>query len=165
MTAARRGEAPDRRLSAITRLTPDVVATATLAVETGGPGFTDITRDVARFVADAGAKDGALLLFLRHTSASLVIQENADPDVLVDLGGALDRLAPADAGWIHDVEGPDDMPAHVKTMLTGVSLHVPVSDGALALGTWQGIYVAEHRARPHRREIVLQFVGSRASAR
>jgi secondary thiamine-phosphate synthase enzyme len=165
MTAARRGEALDRRLSAITRLTPEVVATATLVVETGGPGFTDITRDVARFVADAGAKDGALFLFLRHTSASLVIQENADSDVLVDLGRALDRVAPADAGWIHDVEGPDDMPAHVKTMLTGVSLHVPVGDGALALGTWQGIYVAEHRTRPHRREIVLQFVGSRASAR
>jgi len=90
-----------------------------------------------------------------------VIQENADPDVRTDLATALDRLAPADAGWVHDVEGPDDMPAHVKAMLTGVSLSVPVSDGALALGTWQGIYVAEHRARPHRREIVLQFVGSR----
>jgi len=161
MTAARRGEALDRRLSAITRLTPEVVATATLVVETGGPGFTDITRDVARFVVDAGAKDGALFLFLRHTSASLLIQENADPDVQSDLMTALDRLAPADAGWIHDVEGPDDMPAHVKTMLTGGSLHVPVSGGALALGTWQGIYVAEHRDRPHRREIVLQFVGSR----
>src|SRR5262245_17203659 len=160
MTAARRGEALDCRLSAITRLTPEVVATATLVVETGGPGFTDITRDVARFVVDAGAKDGALFLFLRHTSASLLIQENADPDVQSDLMTALDRLAPADAGWIHDVEGPDDMPAHVKTMLTGGSLHVPVSGGALALGTWQGIYVAEHRARPHRREIVLQFVGS-----
>lgn len=78
-----------------------------------------------------------------------------------DLVTALGRLAPADAAWVHDVEGPDDMPAHVKTMLTGVSLHVPVSDGVLALGTWQGIYVAEHRDRPHRREIVLQFVGSR----
>ncbi len=161
MTAARRGEAADRRLSAITSRTPEIIATATLEVDTGGPGFTEITRDAARFVADAGGKDGALLLFLRHTSASLVIQENADPDVRTDLATALDRLAPADAGWVHDVEGPDDMPAHVKAMLTGVSLSVPVSDGALALGTWQGIYVAEHRARPHRREIVLQFVGSR----
>jgi secondary thiamine-phosphate synthase enzyme len=161
MTAARRGEALDRRLSAITRLAPEVVAAATLVLETGGAGFTDITRDVARFVADAGAQEGVLFLFLRHTSASLVIQENADPDVQSDLTSALDRLAPADAGWIHDVEGPDDMPAHLKTMLTGVSLHVPVREGALALGTWQGIYVAEHRARPHRREIVLQFVGSR----
>ncbi len=161
MTAARRGEAADRRLSAITSRTPEIIATATLEVDTGGPGFTEITRDAARFVADAGGKDGALLLFLRHTSASLVIQENADPDVRTDLATALDRLAPADAGWVHDVEGPDDMPAHVKAMLTGVSLSVPVSDGALALGTWQGIYVAEHRARPHQREIVLQFVGSR----
>jgi secondary thiamine-phosphate synthase enzyme len=161
MTAARRSDAAVRRLSAINSLAPDLLATATLAVETGGPGFTEITREAARFVAEAGAKDGVLLLFVRHTSASLVIQENADPDVRTDLVTALERLAPVDAGWVHDVEGPDDMPAHVKTMLTGVSLHVPVSDGVLALGTWQGIYVAEHRARPHRREIVLQFVGSR----
>jgi secondary thiamine-phosphate synthase enzyme len=102
-----------------------------------------------------------LHLFIRHTSASLVIQENADPDVRTDLAAALDRLAPTNAGWVHDVEGPDDMPAHVKTMLTGVSLHVPVIDGMLALGTWQGIYLAEHRAQPHRREIVLQVVGSK----
>jgi secondary thiamine-phosphate synthase enzyme len=98
---------------------------------------------------------------MRHTSASLVIQENADPDVRADLATALGRIAPADAGWVHDVEGPDDMPAHVKTMLTGVSLHVPVIAGALALGTWQGIYVAEHREAPHQREIILQFIGSR----
>jgi secondary thiamine-phosphate synthase enzyme len=161
MTAARRSDAAVRRLSAINSLAPDLLATATLAVETGGPGFTEITREAAGFIAEAGAKDGVLLLFVRHTSASLVIQENADPDVRTDLVTALERLAPVDAGWVHDVEGPDDMPAHVKTMLTGVSLHVPVSDGVLALGTWQGIYVAEHRARPHRREIVLQFVGSR----
>jgi secondary thiamine-phosphate synthase enzyme len=161
MTAARRSEAAVRRLSAINSLAPDLLATATLALETDGPGFTEITREAARFVAEAGAKDGVLLLFVRHTSASLVIQENADPDVRTDLVTALERLAPAGAAWVHDVEGPDDMPAHVKTMLTGVSLHVPVSNGALVLGTWQGIYVAEHRARPHRREIVLQFVGSR----
>ena len=90
-----------------------------------------------------------------------MIQENADPDVQTDLTTALDRLAPADAGWVHDTEGPDDMPAHVKSMVNGVSLHVPVVDGKLALGTWQGLYLAEHRARPHRREIVLQFIGSR----
>ena len=148
-------------LSPIVSAASGIVATARLVVETGGPGFTEITRDVARFVSQAEAKDGAVLVFVRHTSASLVIQENADPDVRVDLATALDRLAPADAGWIHDVEGPDDMPAHVKTMLTGVSLHVPVIDGALALGTWQGIYVCEHRTSPHRREIVLQFIGSR----
>jgi len=149
------------RLSPIVSVAPEIIATTKILVETRGEGFTEITSDVARFIADATAKDGALLLFMRHTSASLVIQENADPDVRTDLASALDRLAPADAGWIHDVEGPDDMPAHVKTMITGVSLNVPVIDGALALGTWQGVYVAEHRARPHRREIILQFIGSK----
>ena len=149
------------RLSPIVSVAPEIIATAKILVETRGEGFTDITSDVARFIADANAKDGALLLFMRHTSASLVIQENADPDVRTDLTRALNRIAPADAGWIHDVEGPDDMPAHVKTMLTAVSLHVPVLDGALALGTWQGVYLAEHRARPHRREIMLQFIGSK----
>jgi secondary thiamine-phosphate synthase enzyme len=98
---------------------------------------------------------------VRHTSASLTIQENADPDVRVDLTTALRRLAPQDAGWVHTVEGPDDMPSHVKAMLTGVSLHVPVIAGALALGTWQGLYLIEHRARAHRREVILQFIGSR----
>ncbi len=159
MTAASRTIA-GRHRSAITRIAPDLIASATLAVETRGPGFTDITQDATRFLTDAGGRNGTLLLFLRHTSASLVIQENADPDVQTDLVTALARLAPAEAGWVHDVEGPDDMPAHVKTMLTGVSLHVPVIDGGLALGSWQGIYVAEHRARPHRREVVLQFIGS-----
>lgn len=147
--------------SAIVKVAPEIIATTQIVVDTHGQGFTEITRDVARFISDANAKDGALFLFMRHTSASLVIQENADPDVRTDLASALDRLAPADAGWIHDVEGPDDMPAHVKTMITGVSLNVPVIDGALALGTWQGVYVAEHRARPHRREIILQFIGSK----
>ena len=101
-----------------------------------------------------------MTLFIRHTSASLTIQENADPTVLVDLTTALNRLAPENAGWRHDTEGPDDMPAHIKTMLTATSLHVPVLHGALALGTWQAIYLVEHRARPHRREIVLQFIGA-----
>jgi secondary thiamine-phosphate synthase enzyme len=149
------------QLSAITSVAPELIATASLSIETIGSGFTEITRDVRQFVVQTGAKAGALHLFMRHTSASLVIQENADPDVRTDLAVALDRLAPTNAGWVHDVEGPDDMPAHVKTMLTGVSLHVPVIDGTLALGTWQGIYVAEHRAQPHRREIVLQFIGSK----
>ena len=137
----------------------ETVATASLNVATSGEGFVDITREAARFLERIGARDGALFLFIRHTSASLVIQENADPDVQIDLVTALDRLAPADAGWVHDTEGPDDMPAHVKSMLNGVSLHIPVADGRMALGTWQGIYVAEHRARPHRREVVLQFLG------
>ena len=149
------------RLSPIVSVAPEIIATTKILVETRGEGFTEITSDVARFIVDANAKDGALLLFMRHTSASLVIQENADLDVRTDLVSALNRLAPTDAGWIHDVEGPNDMPAHVKTLITGVSLNVPVIDGALALGTWQGVYVAEHRARPHRREIILQFIGSK----
>lgn len=148
-------------LSDITTCTPQIIAAARLVVETKGQGFVDVTREVIRFLAQGRAKDGILLLFMRHTSASLVIQENADPDVCTDLLTALARIAPDDADWVHEVEGPDDMPAHVKSMLTGVSLHVPVRAGALDLGTWQGIYVAEHRARPHRRELVLQFIGSR----
>jgi secondary thiamine-phosphate synthase enzyme len=148
-------------LSPVVTVAPEIVATARLVVETAGRGFTEITHDVVRFVSEAEAKDGALFVFMRHTSASLVIQENADPDVRTDLATALDRLAPADAGWVHDVEGPDDMPAHVKAMVNGVSLQVPVIDGKLALGTWQGLYLAEHRARPHRREVVLQFIGNR----
>ncbi len=148
-------------VSSIRVIAPQAVASATLAVDTPGEGFVEITREVARFVSDAGALEGALFLFIRHTSASLTIQENADPDVRTDLVTALRRLAPEAGPWVHDTEGPDDMPAHVKSLLTGISLHVPVSDGALALGTWQGIYVAEHRARPHRREVVLQFVGCR----
>lgn len=146
----------------IRRAQASMVATATLTVETRGAGFLEITDEAARFVAEAGGRDGTLVVFVRHTSASLTIQENADPDVRTDLVTALDRLAPADAGWVHDVEGPDDMPAHVKTMLTGASLAVPVVEGRLALGTWQGIYLAEHRTRPHRREILLQFSGSAA---
>jgi secondary thiamine-phosphate synthase enzyme len=147
--------------SPVVSVAPEIIATATLSVETSGRGFTEITREAARFIVQLEAKHGALFIFMRHTSASLVIQENADPGVRTDLTRALDRLAPADAGWVHQIEGPDDMPAHAKAMITGVSLHVPVVDGALALGTWQGIYVIEHRVRPHRREIALQFVGSR----
>src|SRR5712672_118111 len=148
----------------MTRMSAVAIASATVAVtvETEGEGLVEITRDAARFVADAGAREGMLFLFIRHTSASLTVQENADPDVRTDLVTALRRLAPSDAPWVHDVEGPDDMPAHVKTMLTGVSLHVPVIAGALALGTWQGIYLAEHRVRPHRREVLMRFIGSRA---
>ena len=140
--------------------TPDLIASATLTVETRGEGFVEITGDVAGFLHQIGAADGVLLVYIRHTSASLVIQENADPDVQTDLITALRRIAPADAGWVHDTEGPDDMPAHIKAMLNGASLHVPVRGGTLALGTWQGIYVAEHRAQPHRREVTLQFIGS-----
>jgi secondary thiamine-phosphate synthase enzyme len=131
-----------------------------LTVQTSGAGFVDLTAEIAKFVSDAGAREGAVTLFIRHTSASLTIQENADPSVLADLMTALDRLAPEDAGWSHDTEGPDDMPAHVKTMLTASSLQIPVLDSQLALGTWQGVYLIEHRRRAHRREIVLQFIGA-----
>jgi len=148
------------RLTDVHSITPEIVASATLAVDTRGPGFTEITREVADFLRQVNGQDGVLLAYIRHTSASLVIQENADPDVQADLVTALDRLAPANAGWVHDAEGPDDMPAHVKAMLNGISLHVPVADAKLALGTWQGIYLAEHRARPHRREVLLQFIGN-----
>jgi secondary thiamine-phosphate synthase enzyme len=149
------------KLSAIAEAVPQLIATATLRIDTVGAGFTEITGDAARFIARIGAAEGALLIYLRHTSASLTIQENADPDVQADLVSALDRLAPEDAAWIHDAEGPDDMPAHVKAMLNGVSLHVPVMAGKLALGTWQGIYLAEHRRKAHAREVLLQFIGSR----
>src|ERR1700727_332009 len=124
-----------------------------LALQTSGEGFFEITREVARFLQSIKARDGVLLLYLRHTSASLVIQENADADVRTDLVTALNRLAPAQGGYVHEVEGPDDMPAHIKSMINGVSLQIPVGGGQLALGTWQGIYVAEHRAHPHRREV------------
>lgn len=154
---------PNVSLSGIADSSPDLIAQATLTVHTRGRGLTEITRQAARFVERAGAGDGILLLFMRHTSASLVIQENADADVQRDLITALDRIAPENAKWVHDVEGADDMPAHIKTMFTGVCLHVPVQNGALALGTWQGIYVAEHRARSHRREILLHFIGLRRS--
>jgi secondary thiamine-phosphate synthase enzyme len=136
------------------------IVSARLTVQTQGAGFVDLTAEVARFAADARAREGAVTLFIRHTSASLTIQENADPSVLADLKTALARLAPEDFGWSHDTEGPDDMPAHVKTMLTSTSLQIPVLDGELALGTWQAIYLVEHRSRPHRREVVLQFVGA-----
>lgn len=147
------------RLSPVSAVERQLAITAELSVATPGEGFTDITREAARFLADNKAGDGALFLFLRHTSASLVIQENADPDVQRDLITALRRIAPENAGWVHDTEGPDDMPAHVKTMVSGVSLHIPVAGGKMLLGTWQGIYLVEHRARPHERKIVLQFLG------
>jgi len=149
------------RLDGVHSAAPQLIAGATLTVDTAGEGLFEITREVARFLDQVDAGAGVLLAYVRHTSASLAIQENADPDVRTDLTTALRRLAPEDAPWVHDVEGPDDMPAHVKAMLTGVSLHVPVIAGKLALGTWQGIYLIEHRARPHTREVILQFIGSR----
>src|ERR1700709_2705254 len=151
-------QSPSR--SALSTVTADTMVSSLLTVQTPGAGFVDLTREVAKFVNDASANEGAGTLFIRHTSASLTIQENADPSVLDDLMTALNRLAPEDAGWTHDTEGPDDMPAHVKTMLTAASLHIPVLNGKLALGTWQAVSLIEHRTRPHRREIVLQFAGA-----
>lgn len=149
------------KLSPISEVASQFIATATLRVETPGTGFTEITSAARDFVAQAGASEGVLLVYLRHTSASLTIQENADPDVQTDLITALDRLAPEHAPWVHDVEGPDDMPAHVKAMLNGVSLHVPVTGGQLTLGTWQGLYLVEHRRAPHSREVTFQFIGTK----
>jgi secondary thiamine-phosphate synthase enzyme len=140
----------------------DTIVSSLLTVQTSGRGFVDLTAELAKFVKEARAREGAVALFIRHTSASLTIQENADPSVLNDLITALGRLAPENGGWTHDTEGPDDMPAHIKTMLTASSLQIPVLNGELALGTWQAIYLIEHRSRSHRREIVLQFIGAGA---
>jgi secondary thiamine-phosphate synthase enzyme len=151
----------------ISRSSPSTVSATSivsslLTVQTRGAGFTDLSSDVAKFLREARAREGAVTVFIRHTSASLTIQENADPSVLKDLTTVLNRLAPENAGWVHDTEGPDDMPAHVKTMLTATSLQIPVLGGELALGTWQAVYLIEHRVRPHRREVVLQFTGATA---
>jgi secondary thiamine-phosphate synthase enzyme len=131
-----------------------------LAVETRGAGFTDITGRLADWLGEVGAGEGLFTVFIRHTSASLTIQENADPRVQADLVDALSRLAPADAPYRHDTEGPDDMPAHIKAALTSTSLAIPVRRGRMTLGTWQGVYVIEHRTMPHRRTLTLHFLGS-----
>jgi secondary thiamine-phosphate synthase enzyme len=131
-----------------------------LEVGTRGPGLYEITAEVAGWVSGQDIERGLLTLFVRHTSASLLIQENADPDVRADLERFLDRLVPEDSRlYRHQAEGPDDMPAHVKTALTQVQLSIPVERGGLGLGTWQGIYVFEHRRAPHRREVSLTLIG------
>jgi len=152
------------RLSHAKAIVPDLVATATLTIETRGAGFCEISADVARFLTDIAAQDGALLLYLRHTSASLVIQENADPNVRRDLLDILEALAPEGRPYAHEEEGSDDMPSHIKAMLTAVSLSIPVIAGSMVLGTWQGVYVIEHRVAPHRRTIALNFIGHVAEA-
>lgn len=131
-----------------------------LAVDTRGRGLTEITRRIADWVGASGMTDGLLTVFVRHTSASLLIQENADPEVQRDLERFFARLVPdGDRLFEHDAEGPDDMPAHVRSALTATQLSVPLADGALALGTWQGIYLYEHRTRGHRRQVVLHLIG------
>ena len=131
----------------------------TLSVQTPGRALVEITAPIARWVEAQAAGAGLLTVFCRHTSASLLIQENADPDVRADLLAFFARIAPEDpALYRHDDEGPDDMPSHIRTALTQVQLSIPVVAGRLALGTWQGLYLFEHRARPHRREVVLHLL-------
>ncbi len=131
-----------------------------LVIDTRGRGLTDITRRIEAWVAQTGLRDGLLTVFVRHTSASLLVQENADPGVQRDLERFFARLVPdGDRLFEHDAEGPDDMPAHVRAALTQTSLSVPLAGGRLALGTWQGIYLYEHRSRGHQREVALHLVG------
>ncbi|WPH11498.1 secondary thiamine-phosphate synthase enzyme YjbQ [Variovorax paradoxus] len=135
--------------------------TTTLDFDTDGRGLLEITRAVAQWIERTGFQTGLLTLFIRHTSASLLVQENADPEVQADLDRFLARLVPdGDPLFRHRDEGPDDMPAHVRSALTAVQLSIPVTNGRMALGTWQGIYLWEHRSRPHRRQVALHLIGS-----
>ena len=136
-------------------------AVDTLIVSTRGQGLVEITGEVAGWAARQGVAEGLLTLFCRHTSASLLVQENASPDVRHDLQAFLADLAPEDPDrYRHDEEGPDDMPAHLRAALTAVQLSIPLRDGRLLLGVWQGVFLFEHRRRPHRREIALHLLGA-----
>lgn len=134
-------------------------ANGAVTISTSGKGLTEFTSAVAAWVAEQGISAGVLTLFCRHTSCSLLIQENADPDVRADLEAWFEHIAPEGAGYVHDTEGPDDMPAHIRTALTATNLSIPVGGGRMLLGAWQGIYLFEHRAHPHRREIRLNLIG------
>jgi secondary thiamine-phosphate synthase enzyme len=137
------------------------IAQGEIVVQTRGPGLVEVTREVSRWLAEQGISAGQLTVFIRHTSASLTIQENADPSVLDDLERFFSTVVPQERGrYRHSTEGPDDMPAHIRSALTQVQLTIPIVDGRMALGTWQGIYVFEHRARPHARRLVLQALGA-----
>ena len=132
----------------------------TFAIHTSGPGLHEFTGEVLRFVSDSGIQQGLLTLFVQHTSCSLMVQENADPDVQIDLINAFDRLAPEERRlYVHPTEGPDDMPAHVRTALTQVNLSIPLLDARLALGTWQGVFLFEHRHQPYTRHVVMHLMG------
>lgn len=131
-----------------------------LSIGTRGRGFSDLTRSIAQWITQTGIQTGQVSVFCRHTSASLLIQENADPTVLEDFETTWSRLAPDGSHYAHDTEGPDDMAAHLRTALTHTSLVIPVADGRMVLGTWQAIYLWEHRTAPHRREIVLHIIGA-----
>jgi secondary thiamine-phosphate synthase enzyme len=131
-----------------------------LSIQTQGQGLYEFSRAVNSFIQQSGVLTGLLTVYVRHTSCSLLIQENADPDVQVDLDGFFKRLVPDNMDWlVHTLEGPDDMPAHIKAALTQTSIGVPVSDGRPVFGNWQGIYLFEHRRRPHRRDVVLHVIG------
>ena len=133
-----------------------------LTIPTQGQGLYEFTRAVRQFVTDDDVATGLLTVYVRHTSCSLLIQENADADVQTDLNGFFRRLVPEGMDWlVHTTEGPDDMPAHIKAALTQTSIGVPVVEGEPAFGTWQGLYLFEHRRRPHRREVVLHLIGDR----
>jgi secondary thiamine-phosphate synthase enzyme len=135
-----------------------------LTVPTQGRGLVEVTEPIGRWVADQAIVTGLLTIWCRHTSASLLVQENADPDVRRDLEAFFDRIVPMQSGlYRHDTEGPDDMPAHIRAALTETQLTIPVEDGCLSLGTWQGIYLFEHRTAPHRRELVLHLFGDEAA--
>ena len=130
-----------------------------LTIDTHGAGLVEITRDIAHWLAAQRIDTGLLTVFCRHTSASMLLNENAAPAVQRDIARFFDRIAPENAGYEHDDEGPDDMPAHLKTALTQQSLSIPVANGAMVLGTWQGVFLFEHRAAPHRRHVVLHVIG------
>ena len=134
-------------------------ARESLDVATGGFSVHEVTPRILEWVADQGAKNGLLTVFIRHTSASLIIMENADPDVMADLMDSLARLAPEEADYRHSTEGPDDMPAHIRTALTQTHLSVPITDGRLDLGLWQGIWLMEHRRQRQVRQLVLHYMG------
>lgn len=134
----------------------------TVTIATTGQGLHEFTQDLRRFIAEAGISTGLVTVFVRHTSCSLLIQENADADVQTDFMGFFGRLVPEGMDWLsHTAEGPDDMPAHIKAALTQTSIGIPIAEGEPVLGTWQGIYLFEHRHRPHRREVVLHIFGDR----
>ena len=131
-----------------------------IEIATRGQGLYEITGQFKQFVSRSGIREGLATVFCRHTSCSLLIQENADPDVQVDLRGFFSRLVPENMPWItHTLEGPDDMPAHIKAALTQTSIGIPVNEGAPVLGTWQGLYLFEHRSAPHRRQVVVHIIG------
>lgn len=135
--------------------------TASIEIRTPGRGFQNISQELQNAVHQSGVRDGLCHVFLRHTSASLVITENADPDVRIDLENFISKLAPdGDPAYIHSMEGPDDMPAHIRSVLTASELSIPVRNGRLALGTWQGAYLWEHRTRPHHRRLDVTIIGS-----